>query len=292
MGRHKMVAAPAPVVPEIAWTTPPEILEQELALRKAQTSAIEVYADGLPWQEDHYVAEIRSAMRRGCEAFLRAGGLLIVARECSTHGDWLSILGRVGVVQSQAYRMMEAARRLQHKVSNHATSHDLIAAAGNQSKLIELLSLPDTEFAELAETGEVDGLKLDDVARMTTLELRAAIRDARADGAAKDAVAEKQAARLQTIEVANAKLKRELKMATPDETALAIRRQIDGVAFQVRALIVSNDQGLLGIMRELAEHGEQHGSEQRSYMASVIHELMIDLRCVRDDDLLTLPILD
>ncbi|WP_049485154.1 DUF3102 domain-containing protein, partial [Stenotrophomonas maltophilia] len=159
---------------------------QELVtLGEHQSEVVDQFGDGLPWHPDHYENAIRSELRRGCEAFLRAGRYLVVARECAAHGEWQGMLERLSIEPRQAQRMMEAARRVA-VLPNASTSTHLMAAAKSESKIIELLSLPEEQFAELAEKGETDGLSLDDVESMTVRELRAAIRDARADLDAKD----------------------------------------------------------------------------------------------------------
>lgn len=184
----------------------------------------EQFADGLPWHPAHYEAEIRRELRAGCEAFLRAGRLLLVARECAAHGEWYEILERLGLEREQARRMIEAARRVAG-LSNRSTSSDLLAAVKNQSKLIELLSLPEDQFAELAETGATNGLSTDEVAKMGVRELRAAVRDLRADAEAKDRVLRDKEERISKLDVALQRA-REL---PPDERAVRrgqLRQQI------------------------------------------------------------------
>ena len=70
--------------------------------------------------------------------------------------------------------------------SNASTSTHLIEAAGNKSKLIELLVLDDDQVAELNDGGTVAGITLDDVAAMSVSDLRKALREARADAEAND----------------------------------------------------------------------------------------------------------
>ena len=72
------------------------------------------------------------------------------------------------------------------EVSNASTSTHLIEAAGNKSKLIELLVLDDDQVAELNDGGTVAGITLDDVAAMSVSDLRKALREARADAEAND----------------------------------------------------------------------------------------------------------
>ncbi|MDZ4378786.1 MAG: hypothetical protein U0973_11595 [Xanthomonadaceae bacterium] len=199
-------------------------LTDEDAERRAQLEA--QFADGLPWHPAHYEAEIRRELRAGCEAFLRAGRLLLVARECAAHGEWGEMLGRLGIERTQAFRMIEAARRVAG-LPNVARAQHLIAAAGSQSKLIALLSLPEDELEELAETGATGGLSTDDVAIMTRDQLRAAVRELRADAEAKDRVLQDKEARISKLDVALQRA-RELPPSEREQRRQQLRQQILG----------------------------------------------------------------
>ncbi|HEL3182413.1 TPA: DUF3102 domain-containing protein, partial [Stenotrophomonas maltophilia] len=174
----KPLAQAESVTPELDTSNLAERSQELVTLGEHQSEVVDQFGDGLPWHPDHYENAIRSELRRGCEAFLRAGRYLVVARECAAHGEWVEMLQRLNLSQPQAHRMIEAARRML-LLPNHSHANDLIAATKSQSRLIELLSLPEEQFIELAEQGETGGLSLDDVETMSRAELRAAIRDAR-----------------------------------------------------------------------------------------------------------------
>ena len=113
---------------------------------------------------------------------LAAGRALLVVREHIHHGEWNEFLDRLSIDRTLAKRMQQAAL----KFSNGATSHHLLEAAGNKSKLIELLVLDDDQVAELNEGGTVAGITLDDVATMSVSDLRKTLREARAEAEAND----------------------------------------------------------------------------------------------------------
>lgn len=283
-GRRKLAPAEA-VGTDLVGQTPAEEAQQIEVLRERQMALVEQFGDGLPWHPDHYEAAIRSEMRRGCEAFLRAGRYLIVARECASHREWGGMLERLGVSQPQAHRMMEAARRVS-AIPNHSTSNDLVQAAGSQSKLIELLSLPEDQFAELAETGETGGVSLDDVEQMTVKELRAAVRDARSTLVAKDEVHSKLQQRLEKAETATAKLKRQLAKATPDEVTESLRNHLEAEVLQLSVSIMSQDadtSSLRNRVAALVEHAEQVGQDHSVYLAGVFGQLERHLHQVREE---------
>jgi hypothetical protein len=250
------------------------------------------HGNGLPWHPDHYEAEIRSSLRRGAEEFLKAGGLLLVARECASHGEWAGMISRLGLEPRHAQRMMEAARRVA-KLPNASRATHLIEAAGTQSKLIELLSLPESEFTELAETGQTGSLRIDGIEAMTRDELRAAIREARDDMSAKD---ERAGAREREIERLNKELRKarlDASKATPDEAGAKLREKTGLTVLQLRADIFATGDDVDSLRERfsaLREHAIQHDINHDAYMGGIISELLMDLRGLRDD--FGLPVLN
>lgn len=261
--------------------------QHEKAFNERRELAIAQFGDNLPWSLEHYEAEIRSEMRRGCESFLRAGRYLLVVRECTTHGEWGGMLGRLGLSQPQAHRMTEAAKRIA-SLPNHSRANDLIAATGTQSKLIELLSLPDDEFEELATAGATGDLTIDNVSRMTRDELRAAIRDARGDIDAKDHRAANQEREIESLRKQLSKARLEANRATPDQTAELLRSKCQAAAFQCRADIsyAGDEASSLHVrFHALREHARDQGNETAhdTYLGGLIGELLAELRGLRDN---------
>lgn len=268
------------------------IAETQNAMIVHAAEVVEAFGDGLVWSPQHYEMVIRDALRRGCDAFLRAGRYLVVARECSAHGDWLDMLGRLGMEPRQAQRMMEAARRIV-ALPNASRASRLIEAAGTQSKLIELLSLPEDQFAELASDGETSGLDIDDVQSMTRDELRAAVREARAEADAARAHTAERDTKISRLQDDVAKAKRKWKAATPDEQSATLREQVD----QAKQIVLnalaaeSDDAGLMGALLALAAHADEHRIDVRTYMGGVIAELIDTLDRIRANDYIQAPVL-
>jgi hypothetical protein len=124
--------------------------------------------------------DIVANMRRSVEAVLEVGRALLVLKEVCAHGEFLSRLDVLGIEHRVARRFMQSA----FKFSNRATSPVLVAAK-SQSKLFEMLVLDDEQIEELELTGHTGDLSLDDVATMSVKDLRAALREARANSEAK-----------------------------------------------------------------------------------------------------------
>ncbi|MGE4439575.1 hypothetical protein [Achromobacter sp.] len=287
----KRGAKPIPAAEPAAPALDGELLDarsQELAaMNEHQQAVIEQYGDGLPWSAEHYETQIRSELRRGCEAFLRAGRYLVVARECAAHGEWQGMLDRLGIEASHARRMMEAARRVT-ALPNRARAHDLIAAAGTQSKLIELLSLPEDQFQELASEGATGDLEVDDIAAMSRDELRAAVREARADIEAKDDRAAKRERDIENLQKKLRQAKLERQRAEPDDIAGELRTLASAAALQVRADIGATGDDVESLQERIAalcEHAAGaggDGDEHHPFMGALIGELFSELRRVRD----------
>lgn len=261
-----------------------------VAMSAQQQALVDQFGDGLPWHPDHYEAAIRGALRRGCEAFLYAGRHLIVARECALHGEWQGIIDRLGIGRDQASRMMEAARRVL-ALPNVAHAQHLIEAAGTQGKLIALLSLPEDQFAELAEQGTTGGLDVDGIEQMTRDELRAAVREARADMDAKDQRINKLSEGVNKAEEKASKAAHKWQGATPDEQLVTLLAEMDAASNRVRFAIAtgSEEAGLSGAVIAVMEHANTNELNVDEQVAGLLANLINDLRLLRDHDAVGLP---
>lgn len=101
------------------------------------------------------------------------GSCLILLREASGHGSFLAALERLNTTPRSAQRYMAMAQRF---ANTTMSSH--LEKLG-YSKMAELLPLDDEQVGELTELGHTGELALDDVARMSVKELRAAVRKER-----------------------------------------------------------------------------------------------------------------
>lgn len=127
--------------------------------------------------------EIRFYQRRTVEDCLELGKRFLLLRELTPHGEFVGRLEGLGVNARTAQRFMSATLKFG---KNDKLS--LLNAAGNPSKLLELVTLDDEEIADLAAGGSARGITLDKVEAMSTTELRKALREAQADAEAKDRV--------------------------------------------------------------------------------------------------------
>lgn len=273
-------------MPKNATPISGELVQRDAEYNRTTQLLVAEFGEGLHWDPDHYTAAIAAEMKRGCEAFLRAGRLLVVAKGCASHGEWSGMLERLHLDRPQAHRMMEAAKRVA-ALPNVVTSQHLLEAAGSPSKLIELLSLPEDQFKELAEVGETGELSLDDVAKMTVRDLRHAVREARADMETKDKRIGDREREIQALqkELRKAKLQRE--RATPEEKAAKLRELATSTQLHLVAALHSQGEdadSLFNRFRDLREAGELAGDEGEhdDFMAGLVGDLLGQLRRLRD----------
>lgn len=139
--------------------------------------------------------DIAANMRRSVEACLEVGRGLAVLRQACGHGNFMARLDVLGIEPRVAQKFMQSAT----KFSNASSTAHLTSAIGTQTKLFEMLVLDDEQIEELALTGETGELKLDDIATMSVKELRAALREARANDEAKDRLLADKNARLDAL---------------------------------------------------------------------------------------------
>jgi len=126
---------------------------------------------------------IRFYQGRTVEACLELGKRLLLLKELAPHGEFVSRIDQLGFQLRSAQRLMSAALKFS---GSKTTTLSLLDAAGNSSKLLELVTLDDADIAELSEGKTVAGINLDDVERMSVRELRKALRDARSESDAKE----------------------------------------------------------------------------------------------------------
>ncbi|MGB5908744.1 MAG: DUF3102 domain-containing protein [Stenotrophomonas maltophilia] len=288
---RKAVAQAEAVGPEFIGKTDATDAAQMEQMRDRQLALVEQFGDGLPWHPDHYENAIRSELRRGCEAFLRAGRYLMVARECAAHGEWMSMLQRLGIGHEQARRMIEAAKRVE-ALPNSSTSRNLLEAAKSESKLIELLSLPEEQFKELAETGETGELQLDDVGNMSVRELREAVRNARADIEAKDQRISKLSDDLNREHEKTTKAQRRWKTAEPDQQLIILKQAVTEAEQAVLAALGNGKAGLMAAVRACAMHASEtdQDTDAAVFLSDTIGRLLNAVRTVRDDEELPLSL--
>lgn len=119
---------------------------------------------------------ISSMLRRNgltVDDWLKIGWKLLELRESLEHGEFTPAVERLGLHRSTAGRLIRSARFFSHlpQVRKHAPS---------KSMMFELLRLEGVQLDELERTGNICGLRLEDIPRLTVNELRHAVLAVRA----------------------------------------------------------------------------------------------------------------
>lgn len=187
MGRKptELAVLPAePIYNEAAFTRLAQDTDELVLLQAQHESAVRCVALQMGYQlpadccdPDLIQRDIMSNMRRSVEAVLEVGKGLRVLKEVCPHGNFMSRLEVMNIEPRVAQRFMQSAVKFPK-----ASTSTLLKAAGNQSKLFEMLILDDEQLEELELTGQTGELKLDDVSTMSVKELRQAVRQSRKDG--------------------------------------------------------------------------------------------------------------
>lgn len=233
----------------------------------AQTLGYQLPADAT--DPDLIQRDIAANMRRSVEACLEVGKGLRVLKEACEHGDFMMRIDSLGIDPSVGRRFMEAAV----KYTKRATSHVLTNAAGNQSKLFEMLVLDDEQLEELELTGQTGELSLDDVATMSVKELRAALREAKAE---KDADEKLIEAKNKAID----KLKREVQRfekLPPDEKLQALQKDVADAMNDARGAV-------LGRLRQAAIALVNAGDDRHAhdvFLAGMVGQVQAELAQLR-----------
>jgi len=140
--------------------------------------------------------DISANMRRSVESCLEVGRGLAVLKTACGHGNFIVRLDVLGIEPRVAQKFMQAGM----KFSNASSTAHLTKALGNQTKLFEMLVLDDEQLEELELTGQTGELHLDKIATMSVKELRAALREAKADADATDRVLEQKSSTITQLQ--------------------------------------------------------------------------------------------
>lgn len=156
-----------------------DIIQNQNQFIENNTVIIEQFGDGLPYERARVVNEARFFASQSAEAMLQFGKRLILIKENEPHGDFLNIItNEFDITPKTAQRMMQAALKyLSPKLSSNTTALSHLGS----TKLFELMVEDDEEIKALATGGTVANLTLDDVEKMTTRELKAALKKSKQD---------------------------------------------------------------------------------------------------------------
>lgn len=176
-GRKKETGPVVQIGPDYVETTPEDIQAEEAAwrnLNSEQERNLELvnkqFGDALPYDRSRLENEARFYMQESAVAMLEAGSRLILLKEHEEHGQFMQCLERIGIGDRAARKMMQAAVKFAKRPA--------LAVLG-KTKMLELMVEDDDDLEALADGGTVAGLKLDDIEKMTSRELKESLRKER-----------------------------------------------------------------------------------------------------------------
>jgi len=244
----------------------------KLAARSSEIS--KQFGDGLPYERHRVVNEARFYMAQSAEAMLEAGKRLILLKENEPHGEFTSIVEeQLGLAPRTARLMIQAA--VKYSSPQLESKRQALAVLG-KTKLFELMTEDDEELAALADGGTIAGMDLDDIDRMTSRELRAALREAHENATAQSRLLSDKNAKIDELAAKKTRVKR----VTPDQEGAEIRKETSAIAFEAESVIRGN---LRSAFETLAQHAETNGAPHDDFMAGVLGQIQLSLNQLRSE---------
>jgi hypothetical protein len=234
------------------------------------------FGDGLPYDRERLIAETRFYMGTAAEAMLESGKRLLRMKEEESHGEFIAICEeRLGLSARTAQQMMQAAAKflLSPQLAGKASA---LLPLG-KAKLFELLAEDNDTLADLAEGGTLAGLALDDIDRMTSRELRKALREAREDAEATGRVMADKNAKIDAL-ARELQKKPLVVVLEPDEKARELRKEVAAVAYEAETTLQGTLRAAFSQLNEAGDP-EQH----RTFQAALLRQLEITLAALRSE---------
>jgi len=140
--------------------------EKKLSIKEVE----EQFGDGQPYERFRLVNEVKFYQQQMGESLIETGRRLIRIKAHEDHGSFMQVLENLNMAYRSAAYAMAAARKFGN-VHTYAHLGD--------SKIRALTVLDDDSIQTLEDGGKAAGVTMDDVERMTVLELKAALRKER-----------------------------------------------------------------------------------------------------------------
>ncbi|MGU7855427.1 DUF3102 domain-containing protein [Burkholderia orbicola] len=272
MGRNKQETTVVPA--DNTLEVLPALTEAANTLAARSSEIAKQFGDGLPYERHRVVNEARFYMAQSAEAMLEAGKRLILLKENEPHGEFTTIVEeQLGLAPRTARLMIQAA--VKYSSPQLESKRQALAVLG-KTKLFELMTEDDEELAALADGGTIAGMDLDDIDRMTSRELRAALREAHENATAQARLLSDKNAKIDELAAKKTRVKR----ITPDEEGAEIRKETSAIAFEAESVIRGN---LRAAFETLTQHAETHGAPHDDFMAGVLGQIQLSLNQLRSE---------
>ena len=205
---------------------------------------------------------IRFYQRRSVEALLEVGKRLLLLKEITPHGEFAERVEMLGMHVKSAQRFMQAAA----KTAKSDKLSFLATQVKSQQAFLELVTHDDdADLDRLAE--------LDDIERMSASQVRAALRESRAEHEATQTVMAKKQARIDQLERGQALIAR----LPPDEQLARLKKEAAAIAADAEGAILG---GLRQALIALGNHGDERG-QHGVFMAGLVGQVQAQLAALR-----------
>ncbi|HGW4609207.1 TPA: DUF3102 domain-containing protein [Enterobacter chengduensis] len=247
------------------------------AMTEHRLEIMQQFGDGLPYERDRIVHETRFYMAQSAEAMLEAGKRLVILKENEPHGDFINILENdLGLEPRVARRMMQASVKFLGNGDQNSKRTALTVLG--KTKLYELMVLDDEELDALADGGTVAGATLDDIDRMTSRELKAALREARETNAAQQRVLADKNEKIDSLSTKLEKKSR-IQPPKPDEEVKKLRAEVTALSTEAESAITVR---LFSAFETLSAYcAENQIDTPKDFMAGLVCELECAARNLR-----------
>ncbi|EMD3706874.1 DUF3102 domain-containing protein [Salmonella enterica] len=246
------------------------------AMSEHRLEIMQQFGDGLPYERDRIVHETRFYMAQSAEAMLEAGKRLVILKENEPHGDFIDIVeSQLSLSKRTAQVMMQASLKyLSPKLEPKAQALALLG----KTKLFELMTEDDEDLVELADGGTIAGMSLDDIDRMTSRELKAALREARETNAAQQRVLADKNEKIDSLSTKLEKKSR-IQPPKPDEEVKKMRAEVTALAVEAESAIAVR---LFSAFETLCAYcAENMIDTPRDFMAGLVCQLESTARSLR-----------
>lgn len=133
----------------------------------------ERYLDGGTFDLQFFIRRCQHSAQTIAQHYLYLGRDLVVIKERVSADEFAGILDQIGISARSARRFMQVA------VKFATPTLEKMATRMAISKLIELAGEDDQDLEQAFTGGTIAGMKMDEIERMSTRELKAALRNAR-----------------------------------------------------------------------------------------------------------------
>jgi len=196
-------------------------------------------------------------------SFIDTGRALIKLKEQLPHGEFRSGLEYRGIPKSTANDMMRVARKMSWR-------SDKFIKLG-RAKLYACMELDDDEIDALEDGGSILDITLDDMDRMTTRELKDALKKSRADSDVKDRLLQSKNKQIDDVAEENARLHGHVS----EQGVSAFIQEIESEKAQILIPLMRLKNRSLAMEQQLNSEGAVDRAEYFALQAA--------LDCVRDE---------